>query len=428
VVMLLTGTVSAFDWSILDGALYRDVDYGDRIQWPAVVNPACPAWKAGQVVAVRESMTLPPDCVFPQVTMALRRSGRPIVFDCNGAVFNGLPGRQRNPLGQPYPAQAIPAGTAFMIRTGEGGRAPLQDITLRNCQIINYQMGINIGLTLSAQTREQLRAGKADRQALQARAPTRIRVLNTRIVNTHGSGIYVYPFAAGVQLQQVLIAGAGGPGLYLDADTREVMVENSEFAGNGFSRYDSRRRVRTARRSALSRREGIAIDASGPHVIRNSRFHANADGGIYLYKNCWEQAATDPASFPRTTGADRNLIQGNAFENETIAIWVGERADRDLSGFRCGDPLYLQQGRARYYRDYARGNRILGNTFQQVGDGIRVMGDNTRIANNRFTAVQGHDVVIGSAIRSRRREPVRGTVLQGNHYSRPDAVQALGVP
>ncbi len=424
----VSGAVSAFQWSMLDGVLYEDVDYGPRIRWPAVSSPACPAWKPGQVIPVSRSMVLPPGCVFQQVTIALRRSAEPIVFDCNQAVFNGLPGRRRNALGQAYSAGAVPAGNAFVIRNGEEGRRPLQDITLRNCQIINYQQGINIGLKLSAATRQQLRAGRVGRQALQAKAPTRIRVLNTRIVNTHGSGIYIYPFVTAVTLQQVLIAGAGGPGLYLDADTRQVVVESSEFAGNGFSAYDSRRRVREARRSALSRREGIAIDASGSHVIRRSRFEANADGGIYLYKNCWEKAATDPDSFPRTTGADHNLIQGNVFENETVAIWVGERADRNLSGFRCGDPLYLQQGNARYYRDYARDNRILDNTFRQVGDGIRVMDDRTRIANNRFVAVQGHDVVIGSDSRNRRREPVRGTLLQDNHYSRPDAVRDIGRP
>ena len=45
-------------------------------------------------------------------------------------------------------------------------------------------------------------------------------------------------------------------------------------------------------------------------------FKDNGDGGVYLYKNCWENY-TQPNEWPRLEGANNNKIENNTFFNET---------------------------------------------------------------------------------------------------------------
>ncbi|HPE60318.1 MAG TPA: right-handed parallel beta-helix repeat-containing protein [Thiolinea sp.] len=404
---------------VVDG-LFEDKDYSSEITWPAQVNSACPDWKPRQTVTISESMQLPQHCVFEQVTLIINRPD--VDFDCNGAVFNGISDKVRHEYGDSYrPPETAPQGVAFRIRNSDAATTPLSNITIRNCQITNYIHGVDVALGLSAATRRGLRAGNVNEDSLRAVAPGNVQVLGTRIINTHGSGIYIYPYVTGFQLRNSRIKGTDGPGLYLDNGTRDAVIQGSVFMGNGFSSYDPDKLIRSPRRSDAAKREAIAIDASSGHAILNNTFRDNADGGVYLYKNCWEYAA-NANQIPRTGGANNNRIEGNRFRNETRAVWLAERADRDLHSWGCGDPVVYEHDGAKYYRDYAQDNVVAGNRFENVHIGVQIMDNNNTVRDNVFVQTKDYDIEVGSRIREYTHDPVAGNTILNNTFSGTNAI------
>lgn len=413
---------------LVDGAeeliddLFDDKNYAGEINFPAQVSSQCPSWSRRETVVIDASMKLPENCVFEQVTVRL--SGSDIDFDCNNAVFNGMTKVGRNEYRDEYRVEEAPHGIAFFIGDNENTAVRSGNINIKNCQIINYIHAVDVQLSLTAATRAALRKGEADEDVLRAKAPANIRVINSKIINTHGSGIYINRYVTGFQLLNSSLKGAGGPGLYLDAGSRSATVDGSVLEGNGYFSYDDKARVREARRSDKSRREAIAIDASTRHVITNNTFRDNADGGVYLYKNCWEHA-DNPNQLPRPEGADFNRIEGNKFIKETTGVWMAERADRDLSGFECGDALIYENTNddKKYYRDFARENSVINNTFDNNGFAIRVMDDANVIRGNTFAGSENFDIDVGSAIRQTVGDPVSGTLMSGNTLSKTDGIR-----
>ncbi|MCB1637941.1 MAG: right-handed parallel beta-helix repeat-containing protein, partial [Thiothrix sp.] len=279
----------------------------------------------------------------------------------------------------------------------------------------------DVALGLSAATRRGLRAGNVNEDSLRAVAPGNVQVLGTRIINTHGSGIYIYPYVTGFQLRNSRIKGTDGPGLYLDNGTRDAVIQGSVFMGNGFSSYDPDKLIRSPRRSDAAKREAIAIDASSGHAILNNTFRDNADGGVYLYKNCWEYAA-NANQIPRTGGANNNRIEGNRFRNETRAVWLAERADRDLHSWGCGDPVVYEHDGAKYYRDYAQDNVVAGNRFENVHIGVQIMDNNNTVRDNVFVQTKDYDIEVGSRIREYTHDPVAGNTILNNTFSGTNAI------
>lgn len=423
--VLVVGCDDGDDIDELVDDLFKDKSYVGEIVWPTQVNAQCPAWGRNQTVVIDKSMKLPENCVFEQVT--LRFSGSDIDFDCNNAVFNGMTKVNRNEYRDAYNEEEAPRGIAFIVNDSENAAIRSSNIKIRNCQVVNYIHGIDIKLSLNADTKSALRDITTSRDALEdtlrAKAPANIQVLNSKILNMHGSGIYIYRYVTGFALIDSSVKGAGGPGLYLDAGSRSAKITGSFFEGNGYFSYNSVARSREARRSELAMREAIAVDASTRHVISNNTFRDNADGGVYLYKNCWEDAVSDPNELPRTEGANFNVIENNHFMNEATGVWIAERADRDLSGFDCGDPLVYEDDGEKYYRDYARENSVIGNKLTDTKWGIRVMDDANIIRNNTFTGTEKFDIDVGSGIRRKIADPVSGTLLGGNVLSKTDGLR-----
>ena len=158
------------------------------------------------------------------------------------------------------------------------------------------------------------------------------------------------------------------------------------------------------------------MDSSGHNWIIGNTFKQNADGGIYLYKNCWEHAG-DPMQIPRTEGADHNLIENNRFIGERVGVWIAERADRDLSAFECGDSLIHESFGKRYYRDVARHNQVVANRFEDVETGVRVQDDDNTITGNVFErSDEGADIEIGSRVRLLVSDPVRNVRHTDNRF------------
>lgn len=403
--------------------LFDDKSYAEEISFPAQVNSQCPAWARRQIVVIDESMKLPKNCVFEQVTIKL--NGPNIDFDCNNAVFNGMTKVKRNEYRDQYSVEEAPQGNAFLIDNIEGAAIRFSNIKIKNCQVINYIQAVEVRLSLTSETKLALRKGEINEDTLRAKAPSNIQVLNSKIINTHGSGIYINRYVTGFKLLDSSLKGAGGPGLYLDAGSRSATVNNSVLEGNGYFSYDDGTRVREARRTDEAKREAIAIDASTRHVITNNTFKDNADGGVYLYKNCWEHAASDPNQLPRFEEANFNRIEGNKFIKETTGVWMAERADRDLSGFDCGDALIYEDTSddEKYYRDFARENSVINNTFDNNDFAIRVMDDANIIQNNTFIGSEDFDIDVGSIVRQTIGDPVSGTLIGGNTLSRTNGIR-----
>jgi len=400
--------------------LFEDKDYSGDISWPHGQDPSCPAWQVGEVVNINSSMTLPKNCSYNQVTFRITKSN--VEFNCNGAVLNGIKELNRHRFGDSYTAAQAPKNTAFQIVAAEGEATRLQNVTVSNCQIVNYIHGADVNYALTSTTIKNLKQGLVSEDLLRSKAPTNIKVTNSKIINAHGSGVYIYRYITNFQLVDSSIKGAGGPGLYLDAGTRSATIKNVTFEGNGFSSYDDTTRTRAARRSDDAKREAIAVDASGQHLISSNLFKDNGDGGVYLYKNCWENY-TQTNEWPRLDGANNNKIENNTFFNETVGVWIAERADRDLADFACGDPLALQEGSKKYYRDYATGNIITNNKFDLTTTAIKVMDDNSIIEKNTFSRIEKYDIDVGSRVRLSIGDAVSNTNIGSNTLSKVNSVR-----
>jgi parallel beta-helix repeat protein len=400
--------------------LFEERGYAEEINFPAQVNDQCPAWSRRETIDISASMKLPENCVFEQVTIQLTAPN--IDFDCNNAVFNGMTKVSRNEYRDAYSADEAPQGLAFSVSSAENAAVHLSNITVRNCQIINYISALDVKLNLTDETKTALRNGSGNEDSLRAKAPADIKVLNSKIINSHGSGIYINRYVTGFELSSSRVKGSGGPGIYLDAGSRAAKIAASVIEGNGFFSYNPEDRRREARRSDLAKREGLAVDATSLNEIKNNTFRDNADGGVYLYKNCWEDAVADLNELPRTTGANSNLIEGNSFIDERVGVWLAERADRDLNAFDCGDELIYSTGNEKYYRDYARENTVSGNTFTNNEEAIRVKDDANIVRNNTFVGTEKFDISVGSEIREKIGDPVSGTLLSGNNLSKADGI------
>ena len=405
--------------------LPNDSVFVERLTIPEANNPACPAIRPGSTFDITRSMTFPAGCRYERVTLRIRQPN--ITLDCNGALLNGLRSLRRHSAGEPYAKGAEPKSHGILIVGQEQDATPIRNVTVRNCQLLNYGTGVLVVLGMEPTTFQRARqAGKVSEMArLQAQAPGDIRLENLDIVNSHGSGLYVQRFVTDVRFSGGSILGSGGVGLYLEAGTRGAEILNNTFEGNGFASYDSKTRERGRRLSDNARREALAIDGASDNTIRGNVFRNNADGAVYLYKNCWEHAKDKPREMPRDGGADRNVIAANRFENETTGVWLAERADRDLAGFACGDKLYDSDGAQRFYRDYARGNQINNNVFVSNGVGVRVQDDQNSLHGNRFSDSGEADILIGSLVRHRQQQPVATPHMQNNQLSDADGVVYL---
>lgn len=406
----------------IDNNLYPDKDFSSVISFPTTVNTACPNWQANSTITLRESLTLPTNCSFQRVTLVIDRPN--ITLNCNNAVFNGLTTVARNKYGKAYTAQTAPTRYGVIVQSDESNNPRVSDVTLRNCQFLNYGDALTVQINLSKNTLLGLRNGSIQESAIQAIAPTRVNVLNSRIINSHIHGIFLNRYIiTNFHISDTRILGSSNSAIYLGADTEQALIENSVFEGNGFSNYDLETLKRFPRRDEPSRREGIAIDASSNNQISNNTFRDNGDGDVYLYKNCWEHVE-NPLTAPHRYGSNSNHITGNDFSAEETAIWVAERADRDLADFTCGDPIIYQANSNKYYRDIAQNNIISNNKINYNKFGIRVQDNGTIMTNNIFIGTKsGPDIWVYSRVRESINDPVKNTTIRDNTLSKPNNIR-----
>ena len=388
-------------------------------------NPAhCPQWNSGDTIKITESTTIPKGCAYDKVSFALSRSN--ITFDCNNAELNGLGKKERNSQYRRYKVAEVPRVLAFNITGSEDNF--LQNITVKNCTLLFYVNGFNIGFGLKQNTRDDLKAGRnieALENHLRTLSPKNIRIENTKIVGSHKAGIFVQRYITDLVINKSTITDSGDMGVYLESGSQKTTISNSTFSKNGETTYSIEDRKRTPR---ARKREAIAVDSSAYNTIRNNKFINNAGGAIFMYKNCYENS-TKTSELPRYQGSNFNLIEDNLFSDERKGVWIASRQSRDLENFNCGDAaLLITDKDEKYYEDFAKNNRIINNRFESNEKAVIVEDDNNTVSNNRFTETKRKDIIIGVAEEAKDIHQVKGTVVKNNTFSAQPGVWLRNVP
>ncbi len=380
-------------------------DYTADVKWPASPNPACPQWLPGSTVHLTHNLTLPEGCTYNQVRIVINQPG--ITFDGGGVVMNGLTTRQRNNFDTPYAPGQAPTVGGIVIYGNEAGQR-VEDVTIRNVQMLNYAGAVSVSFNLTATTKTTLKAGnRTIHDGLRAAAPQRLLFENLTIVNDHTTGIFLHRHVNHVRVVGSKVLGSGSAGVYLGDEGSHHELTGNFLEGNGYGYYDPNTRTRTARLSSATRREGIAVDGSANNLIADNTFRDNGYHAINLYRNCYQQH-TQPDEFPRHQGASHNQITNNTFY-ASEDVWIAARQDRDLGGWDCGGERLPIPG--SYWRDDAEFNSLLGNTFL-LGAGVVVMDDNNTISSNRFAGRLR--IAVGSQARTAIGDPVRDNTTNAN--------------
>jgi parallel beta-helix repeat protein len=348
--------------------------------------------RAAERVNVTVTSHLDPSCTY---TGGFDVTASNVVFDCRGARIETTTGDGRG-IGVRSPATVAQA-----------------NVVVRNCVVKGFLNNIRVTRTGF----KDLAPGSE-----YADASSNIVIENSHLYESRGSGLFVDGFVTDVTLRNLEIAGSGGVGIYLEAGSKDNVVESNHIHNNGFGDvvpegvpFDF---FGVQFRYASTGREGIAIDGSRNNVVRNNRISANSAGGIFLYKNCGEYATERPNQWwERLYGANGNLIEDNLISYEENGVWVGSRMAENQLFMDCSDPTYAADALRAIHRDVALDNTIRGNTLFKAGLGVRVEDDGTVVEDNVFLSDVATDqaVLVGTKERTAiLGEPVSGTVIDGN--------------
>jgi hypothetical protein len=348
--------------------------------------------RAAERLVVAGPTHLDPSCTY---TRGIDISASDTVLDCRGARI------------EPGVADSDKQG----IRIATPATVALTNVTVRNCIVDGFFNNLRIR-----------REGFKDLvQGAEYDAPTsNILIENSHFTDSAASGVFVDGFVTGVTLRDVEVAGSGSVGIYLEAGSKDNVVEGSRIHHNGFGdvtpegvpivlngvelRYES------------TGREGIAIDGSRNNVVRDNWIAGNSAGAVFLYKNCGEDASKN-GHWVRNYGATGNVISDNFISSEKNGVWIGSRAAENQAFMDCSDPAYINEPARKVYLDPASGNTVRANSFLYVNHAVRVEDDSAAIVDNRFSSNAPTDeaVLIGTKERTGvLGRPVAATVITGN--------------
>lgn len=345
-----------------------------------------------QRVTITASANLDPRCTY---TGGFEITRSHVVFDCRGAVVDGI--------GQP--------GVGIEVSTPAD--VDLVGVTIRNCTVRGFLNSIRV-------TRAGFRALPAGHEY--DHELSGVVIDRARVSGSHGVGIYVDGSVTRTTIRRSRVSDAGSTGIYLEAGSADNVIEHDTLRHNGYGENGAAGQLIAIGGHRFrfwgTGREGLAIDGSRRNVVRHNRFAGNSAGSIFLYTNCGEYVHRRPDSwFPRRYGADRNVIEGNAFIGGMNGVWVGSRMSENTSPMDCSDPPYLAEGVNRIVLDRAAGNTVRHNRFVDVTYGVRVEDDRTEVVDNRFAGSSDTEwaVIVGTRFRTEvLHRPVSDTVIVGN--------------
>jgi len=341
-------------------------------------------------VVLSASAHLDPSCVW---TRGVEIVASGVTLDCQGARI-AAPDRRYGIL------VTAPADVA------------LSNVTVRNCEVEGFLNDLRI-------TREgfqDLAEGAEYEHAF-----SNILVEDSAFLGSRGVGVFVDGYVTGVTIRRSTIAGSGSAGIYLEAGSKDNVVEDNLILHNGYVENGPDGQLFELGGLFVwfwgTGREGLAIDGSRSNLVRGNFLSGNAAGGIFLYKNCGEFVNERPERWwPRRYGADGNLIERNTFFGERIGVWIASRMGENTAPMDCSDPPYLPG----VVLDYARDNTLRENVLRDVTFGVRVEDDGAVVEDNEFSGDDPAQQAIVVGTRSRTEAlgaPVDGTAITGNRAS-----------
>jgi parallel beta-helix repeat protein len=349
--------------------------------------------QAGAVIVVTQTSHLDPSCTYPN-GIEVRASN--VVLDCRGATIQSPPGS---------------GGRGITIASTTD--VALSDVTVRNCIVKGFTNGIRV-------TRDGFRSlpagGEYDHPF------SNIVIEDTHIYETRGSGIFVDGYVTGVTMRRLHILDAGGVGVYLEAGSKDNVIERSSIIRSGFEEVTPDGIPVTIGglnfRYRSTGREGIAVDGSRNNRISNNIISGNSAGGIFLYKNCGEYVHERPDGWwTRRYGADGNVIENNLISDGPNGVWIGSRMAENTKFMDCSDTPYINDPARAVYPDFAKDNVVRGNQIVMMTHAIRVEDDRNRIEGNviRHTSPDATGVLVGTKERTALLgDPVDSTVVVDN--------------
>lgn len=253
-------------------------------------------------------------------------------IDCRGGML-GVPGREtttRTP-------------TVFIASRLQNGvwRRPT-DVAIRDC-IVHGALRI-WGMGAGGSMRDLLPSSRTATHtaAAQAAAPTRIGLTDVTFAATGSIPLYIGPGVTRVTAERPRFTGRSvSTAIYLDAESADNAVTGGVFD------------IRTGR-------EQIAVDGSARNRITDNRFALRGKGGVFLYRNCGEDAV-----IRHQTPSD-NQVTDNVF---TGAGWLRPRAvvvgSREGGRRYCRDDAGWPFGSSVDDGDHATGNTVARNTVRR---------------------------------------------------------------
>ena len=303
-----------------------------------------------------------------------------------------------------------PAYSGAGIRISADTTTALSNITVRNCNVSGFQGNLNV-------TRNGFKDLAVGSEYLNGFS--NIRIDNSRFVNSANSSVFVNAFVTGVTFSHSLVENAGAVGLYLEAGSKDNVIEHSIFRHNGYKDVDNGPVATQIGSTTVyyesTGREGIAVDGSRDNLIQHNLIEDNSSGGIMMYKNCGEKAS-QAGHWVRNYGSTGNRLRHNVLRDQPNGIWIGSRAAENQYFMDCSDtPIVNVPGSlTKVFLDpvtdtFVEFNHLDGNT-----DAIRVEGDSATVRGNTIEhATRG--VLVGTKHRTTAlAQPITGAVVTGN--------------
>jgi parallel beta-helix repeat protein len=348
--------------------------------------------QADRQVTIAVSSHLDPSCTW---TRGVEIVASDVVLDCQGAHI------------------AAPDRRTGILITAPVDVA-LSNIVVRNCHVEGFLNNVRI-------TREGFRDLAEGMEYDHAYAD--IVIEDSVLLNSRGVGVFVDGYVTDVTLRNLHIEGSGSAGIYLEAGSKDNLVENNQIVNNGYSENGPNGQFfgDTSIWFWGTGREGLAIDGSRNNRVVGNFFSGNSAGAIFLYKNCGEFVNQRPERWwHRRYGADGNVIEDNTIVGEDNGVWIGSRMGENTWPMDCSDPAYISSGLTRVVLDYADDNVVRANIFENVTYGVRVEDDGAVVADNEFSGADPAQqaVIVGTRFRTPTLGlPVAGTTITGNRAS-----------
>lgn len=357
---------------------------------PAPGSVLVPCSQAATHLTLTASAHLDPTCTWTR-GVDIATSG--VTLDCRGANL-----------------VRDPAYNGAGIRISADTATALSNITVRNCNVSGFQGNLNV-------TRNGFKDLAVGSEYLNGFS--NIRIDNSRFVNSVNSSVFVNAFVTGVTFSHSLVENAGAVGLYLEAGSKDNVIERSIFRHNGYRDVDNgpvATQIGTTTVYYLSTgREGIAVDGSRDNLIQHNLVEDNSSGGIMMYKNCGEDAS-QAGHWVRNYGSTGNRLRHNVVRDQPNGIWIGSRAAENQYFMDCSDtPIVNTPGSlTKVFPDPVTDTVVEFNHLDGNVNAIRIEGDGATIRGNTIEhATRG--VLVGTKHRTAAlAQPITGSVVTGN--------------